>query len=652
MYKRKKIIALFFAISFILTIFPNLHTLAAESTQVGRIINCVNSVNVRSGPSTGYSKLGSAPKDAKYSILGKSGSWYKIDYHGSIGYVSSSYIDLMAEVAESSMPGTQTGKIVNCSSGITVRNGPGTSYSKLGIAPKNSVYSVLGKSGSWYRIDYHGSIGYVSSAYISLAVALSATSTSGEQVGQIANCTSSVNVRSGPGTNYSKLGSAPKGTTYSILGKSGSYYIINYNTTDGYVFASYVLIKPAPVTSQPPVPTPTSVPLSPALTLTPTGAPTSAPINTPRLSPAPLTTSSEASIPMPEAAPNKIIAGYFASWAAYSGYTPDKIPAGVTHVNYAFAKIGSDLKITMGDTSIDPANFARLRQLKLQRPNLKTLISIGGWTWSDKFSDVALTDNRRAAFADSVVAFITQYGFDGVDLDWEYPVSGGLPNNITRPEDKTNFTLLLAKLREKLDTQGALDGRHYLLSFAGASGTFYTKNVELAKLADYVDFATVMTYDMHGPWDTMTDFNAPLYTQSENTPQYKWSCNAAVKLWVNEGFPKTKLIMGMPFYGVAYNGVTNAKRGLYQTFTSGSSVSYDTIKSRYLNNPAYMRYEHLDAQVPWLFNGSTFISFDDPQSISMKTKYIKDTGLAGAAIWELSQNTDGTLFHALYDSLQ
>lgn len=91
---------------------------------------------------------------------------------------------------------------------------------------------------------------------------------------------------------------------------------------------------------------------------------------------------------------------------------------------------------------------------------------------------------------------------------------------------------------------------------------------------------------------------------------------------------------------------------IVEGFTSGSSISYAKIRSSYLSNPAFTRYEHLDTLVPWLFNGSTFISYDDPQSISVKARYIKDTGLVGAAIWELSQNADGTLFNSLNESMQ
>ena len=251
------------------------------------------------------------------------------------------------------------------------------------------------------------------------------------------------------------------------------------------------------------------------------------------------------------------------------------------------------------------------------------------------------------------MAFITQHGFDGVDIDWEYPGGGGDASNVSRREDKTNFTLLMTAIREKLDAQEAVDGHRYLLTFAGASGTFYTRQTELDKLGDSVDYAVIMAYDMHGAWPgSLTDFNAPLYTPSENSPQYKWSGNAAVRLWESSGFPKSKIVMGVPFYGIRFSGVPNVNNGLYQTFTSGGSISYDKIVSSYLSNSAYKRFVHVDALVPWLFNGSTFISYDDPQSIAAKAQYIRDTGLGGAAVWELSQNADGTMLRTLYDNMQ
>jgi chitinase len=377
------------------------------------------------------------------------------------------------------------------------------------------------------------------------------------------------------------------------------------------------------------------------LTVTTTGA-TPTPDPTPTPTPEPT--------PMP--IPVKQVVGYYAAWAAYSGFTPDKIDVSkLTHINYAFANIGSDLKITLGYPDIDPANIKKLNDLKQLNPNLKTIIAVGGWSWSGRFSDVALTDASRTAFADSCVNFIVQYGFDGIDIDWEYPVNGGLSTNIRRPEDKTNFTLLMQKLREKLDARGAMDGKKYLLSFAGAAGSWYVNNVELSKLEQHVDFANVMTYDIHGSWDTYTDFNAPLYKSSAPSPQYKWSVDDSINTWINAGFPANKLVMGVPFYGYLYKQVANVNNGLLQTYSGSQSISYANIVGNYLNAPGFVRYFHKESMVPWLFNGSTFISYEDEESMGYKAQYINTKGLAGAMIWELSQDPNRVLLNALYNGL-
>lgn len=357
--------------------------------------------------------------------------------------------------------------------------------------------------------------------------------------------------------------------------------------------------------------------------------------------------------PVPGTLPAKKVVGYYAAWAAYSGFTPDKLDAGkLTHINYAFANIGSDLKIALGYPDIDPANISKLNALKQANPSLKTMISVGGWSWSGRFSDAALTDASRTAFADSCVDFIVKYGFNGVDIDWEYPVSGGLSTNVKRPEDKQNFTLLIKKLREKLDARSLLDGRQYLLTIAGAAGQWYVNNTELGIMHQYLDFANVMTYDIHGNWDKYTDFNAPLYNNTDTSPQEKWSVDASVNAWLKTGYPAEKLIAGVPFYGYRYTAVTNANNGLYQTYSGGASVSYSTIAANYLNAPGFIRYFHQQSMVPWLFNGSTFISYEDEQSIGLKAQYIKNKSLGGAAIWELSQDPDKVLLGALYNGLK
>ncbi len=355
----------------------------------------------------------------------------------------------------------------------------------------------------------------------------------------------------------------------------------------------------------------------------------------------------------PEISNKKRMVGYYAAWSAYSGFNPDKLDASkLTHINYAFANIGSDLKITLGYPDIDPANIKKLNSLKQTYPKLKTLISVGGWSWSGRFSDAALTDASRTAFADSAIDFIIKYGFDGIDIDWEYPVSGGLETNSRRSEDKKNFTLLIKKLREKLDERSSADGKQYLLTIAGAAGSWYVNNTELELIHPYLDYANVMTYDIHGTWDKYTDFNAPLYKNNDITNQYKWSVGEAVNAWLKTGFPSQKLVVGVPFYGYRYTAVNNVNNGLYQTYSGGSSVSYANIKANYLNAPGYTRYFHKQSMVPWLFNGSTLISYEDEQSIGLKAQYIKDKNLGGSAIWELSQDPDKTLLSSLYNGLK
>ncbi|MDF2909081.1 MAG: glycoside hydrolase family 18 [Herbinix sp.] len=376
----------------------------------------------------------------------------------------------------------------------------------------------------------------------------------------------------------------------------------------------------------------------------------SLPISTP--SPLPTATPVPTATPTPAAPAQKVI-GYYAAWAAYSGFTPDKIDVSkLTHINYAFANIGSDYKITLGYPDVDPANLTKLVTLKRSNPNLKLLIAVGGWSWSARFSDAALTDASRTVFADSCVDFIVKYGMDGVDIDWEYPVSGGLSTNIRRPEDKYNFTLLMQKLREKLDARGAIDGKEYILSFAGAAGAWYLNNIQAVQLAQYVDFANIMTYDLHGSWDSYTDLNAPLFNNSDLSPQYKESVDQSINAWLQIGFPAEKMIMGVPFYGYIYKAVTNSNDGLYQTYSGAASISYANIAANYLNSPGYIRYFHSESMVPWLFNGTNFISYDDEETMSLKASYITGKGLGGAMIWELSQDPGAVLLNALYNGLQ
>jgi chitinase len=360
--------------------------------------------------------------------------------------------------------------------------------------------------------------------------------------------------------------------------------------------------------------------------------------------------------------------GYFTGWSTYLNFQVYNIDASkLTHLNYAFANISADGKITVGDSWADiekpfpgdtaeqpyKGNFYQLTKLKQQYPHLKTLISVGGWTWSERFSDVALTEQSRTIFAESSLEFILKYGFDGIDLDWEYPVAGGEADNINRPEDKQNFTLLLKKMREVLDAQSAKDGKTYLLTIAAGASKGYAANTELNLLHQYVDYIQLMTYDIHGSWDTITGMNSPLYRDPESRFYGEWSVQDAVQTFISNGVPSNKLIMGIPFYGRVYNQVTNSNNGLYQSFSGGgSSISYASLEASYINRNGFIRFWEPDSKVPWLFNGSQFISYDDVESVGYKTSYIKSMGLGGAMMWELSQDPNRVLLTKIYNNLR
>ncbi len=342
------------------------------------------------------------------------------------------------------------------------------------------------------------------------------------------------------------------------------------------------------------------------------------------------------------------VVGYYASWASAQGYTPDKLPAErFTQINYAFAKIENG-KAVLSDPARDGKALQGLMALRRRNPDLNIVLSLGGWDESTGFSDAAASAERREIFARSCVDLLLEYGLDGVDLDWEYPVSGGAPGVVHRPQDKQNFTLLLRELRQALDRQGRRDGRAYVLTIAGALDGSYLNNIEPQAVAETVDHIFLMAYDLHGPWDASADFNAPLYTPSDGPPRYRASVDDGVSAWLGRGVPAEKLVLGMPLYGYIYQGVSSRNSGLYQPFESAKSVPWDQVKSDYLNRSAYRQLRHEEAEIPYLYGNRAFLSYDDPASIAAKAELARRRGLGGVGFWELSQDSEGDLIQSAW----
>ncbi|KJK56780.1 glycoside hydrolase, partial [Saccharothrix sp. ST-888] len=193
--------------------------------------------------------------------------------------------------------------------------------------------------------------------------------------------------------------------------------------------------------------------------------------------------------------------------------------AGDAYADYQKTYDASTSVDGVADTWNQPlvGNFNQLKKLKAKNPNLKVLLSIGGWTYSKYFSDVAASDSSRKKLVSSCIDMFIKgnlpaqggFGgpgtgagiFDGFDIDWEYPGGGGHTGNHASPADKQNFTALMAEFRSELDAQGSADKKTYALSAAVGAGQDKIQNVETDKLGQYLTFLDVMTYDMHGAWD-------------------------------------------------------------------------------------------------------------------------------------------------------
>ncbi len=423
-----------------------------------------------------------------------------------------------------------------------------------------------------------------------------------------------------------------------------------------------------------PTPTPAPTPL-PTPSPTPSPTPVATPSPTPGATPSPTPVTGGPSITGPK------IVGYFPEWGIYQkNFHVSEIPASKMNViNYAFAKPTSTGELELfdawaatqraypGDMAGQPlmGNFNQLIKLKQSNPHLVTMISIGGWTLSGEFSDIALTAASREKFGRNAVTFMKRYGFDGLDIDWEYPVGGGLAGNKVRPQDKRNYTLLLEELRRQLNAAGTADGKKYYLSIAAPAGPWNMANFELANVAAACDWINLMAYDFHGDWEVAADHHSPLKGSYAGDPL---SAEASVNSYLSAGVPAAKLVLGVPFYGRGWKGVSSANNGVRQPSTGGAPGThapdmeweYRDIQNRLATQPnVYKRYWDANAQAPYVYaptvNGGTFISYEDTQSMKGKTTLVKTKGLGGVMFWEMSsdsKNPADSLLKTIHDELR
>ncbi|XP_063919541.1 acidic mammalian chitinase-like [Zophobas morio] len=323
------------------------------------------------------------------------------------------------------------------------------------------------------------------------------------------------------------------------------------------------------------------------------------------------------------AATDKIIC-FFASWAGYrngdGSFKPNNIdPNLCTHVFYAFLGVDTDgsLKILDSWNEIDLGGLQNVESLKSVNPNLKVLVSIGGWNAGNAIlNGVAASSTLRANLIASCISFFQQWGYDGIDIDWEYPVNS----------DKANFVKLLQEMRT------AFDANNYLISVTVSATPL--SSYDVPQITAVADLINIMSYDYHvAGQGGVTGHNAPLYGPE--------SVNTSVHAWLDAGADSAKLSLSVPFYGHSFTLADETKHGIGDSATTGIGgpltqspgvLGYNEI-CEYYND--WTRVWDDEAQVPYSYDSFNWASFDDPESIGIKAKYAADNGLAGVAIWSI-----------------
>ncbi|MFC5908041.1 glycoside hydrolase family 18 protein [Streptacidiphilus monticola] len=400
------------------------------------------------------------------------------------------------------------------------------------------------------------------------------------------------------------------------------------------------------------------------------------------------------------AAHQKELIGYFTQWGIYSGFFEKKLVTSgeinhLTELDYAFSDIAADGTCSSGDPWADyqrpfaadeavdgqgesydatalHGNFNQLRELKAANPHLKIVMSIGGWSWSKNFSQLALTAEGRQKF---VASCVDQYIkgdipglpagaaagiFDGISVDWEYPGAPG-NDNPYGPQDTPDFTALMQEFRSQLDAAAGTAGdgarrKHYVLTANTSANPTVAANLELRKLARVVDWFNVMTFDYHGSWEPTgpTDHASALFQdpRDPNPANNRFSVAQAVQYYEQQGVKSSQIGIAIPYYAHTWTGVAPGPRGdgLFQAATAGGDTpNYNAV----VNAPGKTYWDPF-AQAPYKYDAATgtFYSYDDTRSVAVKGAFINAAGLRGTFVWSMDGDTaDGQLTAALGTAL-
>ncbi|XP_063223198.1 chitinase-3-like protein 1 [Bacillus rossius redtenbacheri] len=337
---------------------------------------------------------------------------------------------------------------------------------------------------------------------------------------------------------------------------------------------------------------------------------------------------------------------YYGSWAVYRPGdgkfdVEDIDPTLCTHLVYGFVGLGEGDTVRVLDSWNDlPDNYgkgamARFVKLKERSPTTKVMVSIGGWNeGSTKYSDMASSESRRQRFADNALAFVQKYGFDGLDLDWEYPAQRG-----GKPSDKDNFPKLLEAVYNKFHAKGLL----FTAAF-GASLKTVGLSYNIPEVSKYLDFINVMTYDYHGSWDTTTGVSAPLYADPTDASDEAKTMNidTCVRNLLKLGAPAHKLNLGMGTYGHSFTLQDPQHHGVNAPISGPGEAGPYTRQTGTIGYNEICEQKNKwtivwnDAQqVPYGYSNNQWIGYDNVKSIKIKSEYLKEKQFGGAMVWSL-----------------
>jgi chitinase len=290
--------------------------------------------------------------------------------------------------------------------------------------------------------------------------------------------------------------------------------------------------------------------------------------------------------------------------------------------------------------------FKQLNLLKRKNRNLKVLLSIGGWTYSSNFASPASNSSGRSTFAQSALSLVKNLGLDGIDIDWEYPKDSSQAHNLV---------LLLKECREALDAYGnsLTQPHHFELTIACPAGPQNYQKMDLRGMDQYLDFFNLMAYDFAGSWDTRAGHQANLFPSKNNPDSTPFSADTAVKYYISQGVPASKIVLGMPIYGRAFENTD----GLGKPFSGTGQGTWENGVHDFKKLPLDEAREDCDEEAGATYSYDpvkrVLVTYDTVEMARKKAGWIRQEGLGGAMWWESSADDveESSLINSVVDVL-